>query len=76
MVIHHQKVQFFCAFFLVYRRQQHTAGVNAHHRSRRQIGNRNQRFPQQFFRLVEGTNTAEDRSLKAESDDELLDSAM
>ena len=58
MVIYHQKMELFFAFLVVYRTNQHTAGVNAHHRSRRKIGNSDTGLTDQFLRLVIGVNTA------------------
>ena len=60
MVINHQEVQFFFAFFTVDSRNQHTAGFNAHHCARRQVGNCNQGFADKGFRFIESTDTAED----------------
>ena len=38
VVIDHQKMKLFLAVFLVHRGQEHAAGVDPHHRSRREIG--------------------------------------
>ena len=37
VVVHHQKMQLFLTVSLVHRGQEHAAGVDPHHRSRREI---------------------------------------
>ena len=37
MVVYHQEMELFLALLVMYGTDQHTAGVNAHHRSWRQI---------------------------------------
>ena len=46
------------SFFVVYRTNQHTAGINAHHRSWRKIGNSDTGLADKLLRLVIGVNTA------------------
>ena len=57
-VVHHQKIQSFFSVFLMNRRNQHPAGINAHHLTGRQIYNSDCRLPNQFFRLVILVNSA------------------
>ena len=52
MVIEHEEVEFFFSLFLMDRGDQHTAGVDAHHCSRRQVGDSEKRLSDEFFRLV------------------------
>ena len=65
MIVHHKKVKFFLALLLVYCRNQHTAGVNAHHISRRKIYYCDSRLADKLLRLIVGVDTAEDRSVLA-----------
>ena len=58
VVVHHQKMKLFLAVFLVHRGQEHAAGVDPHHRSRRKIRDGDQSLSDQLFRLVIGVNTA------------------
>ena len=58
MVINHEQMEFFFLTALVDCGEKHTAGVDAHHRSRRQVGDGDQGLANQFFRLVECVNTA------------------
>ena len=67
MVIHHQQIQLLLAILFAHSRQQHTAGINSHHGSRRKIRNRNQRLANQLFRLVEHMNTAQNGAVCAGS---------
>ena len=48
----------FFAFFLVNCTEEHTAGVNAHHCSRRKICDSDKSLSNQFFRLIKAMNTA------------------
>ena len=56
VVVHHQKMQRFLAVSLVHRGQEHAAGVDSHHRSRREIRDGDQSLSDQLFRLVIGVN--------------------
>ena len=51
-VVYHQKVQAFMSVLLVYSRDQHTTGIDAHHLSRRQVGDGDASLANQLFRLV------------------------
>ena len=51
-VVYHQKIQSFLAVLLVYRRDQHTAGINAHHLPRRQVYNSDTGLAHQLFRFI------------------------
>ena len=57
-VVYHQKIQAFMSVLLVYCRDQHTTGINAHHLSRRQVGDCDTGLTNQLFRLVIVVNTA------------------
>ena len=58
VVIHHEKMKLFLPVALVDGREQHTAGLNAHHGARRQIRDCNQGLSNQLFRLVVGVDAA------------------
>ena len=51
--IEHQKVKLL-PFLGMHRGDQHAAGLDAHHRPRRQIGDHKQRLANQLLRLKEG----------------------
>ena len=59
VVIHHEKMKLFLPVALIDRREQHAAGLNAHHGARRQVRDCNQRLSDQLFRLVVSANAAE-----------------
>ena len=54
--VNHQKVQPFFAVLLVDSGKQHTAGFETHHRSGREVRDRNKRLADELFRLVIGVN--------------------
>ena len=58
VVIHHEKMKLFLPVALIDRREQHAAGLNAHHGARRQVRNRNQGLSDQLFRLVVSVDAA------------------
>ena len=64
VVIHHQKMQlFFIAVLLVVDcGKQHATGIDAHHLPRREIGDGDACFADQFFRLIVSMNTGKNRS--------------
>ena len=59
MVVHHQQMELFFSLFLMNGGNQHSAGINAHHGTGRQIGDGKQRLAYQLFRLVIGVNAAQ-----------------
>ena len=59
MWVKHEHVELFFSLFLVLCRDYHAAGVNAHHRSRRQVHYGNERLSDELFRLVESVDTAQ-----------------
>ena len=63
--IDHQQVKLFFAVFLVHGGDEHAAGVDAHHRARRQVGDGDARLADQLFRLIVHMNTGEDRAVNA-----------
>lgn len=67
MIIHHQQVQLLLAVLLAHCGKQHTAGVNAHHGTRRQVGDGDQRLTHQLFRLVISMDTGKDGAICAGS---------
>ena len=67
MVIQHQQMQLFFALFVVDSGDQHTAGVDAHHRSRRQVGDGDQSLANQLFRFLVCVDPAQDGALRAGS---------
>ena len=58
VVINHQKMKLFFAFFFVNSTEEHTARVNAHHSSRWKICDSNKSLSNQLFRLIKAMNTA------------------
>ena len=58
VVIHHEKMKLFLPVALIDRREQHAAGLNAHHGPRRQVRDCNQGLPDQLFRLVVSVDAA------------------
>lgn len=67
VVVYHQQVQLFFALYLMDSAEQHTAGLDAHHGSRRQVGDGDQCLAYEFFRLIEGMNTGKDGAVCAGS---------
>ena len=67
MVIYHQKMELFFAFLVVYRTDQHTAGIDTHHGSGRQIRDGDARFADELFRFVVLVDTGKDDSVGAGS---------
>ena len=65
MRIEHQKMKLFHALLVVNRRDQHAAGVDAHHGSGRQIHDGNARLADQFLRLVILVNAGKNDSVGA-----------
>ena len=58
-------MKLFHALLVVNRRDQHAAGVDAHHGSRRKICDGDARFSDQFLRLVVIVNAGKDDSIRA-----------
>jgi hypothetical protein len=56
--IHHQEMESFLVAFLVNGTDQHAAGIDAQHGSRRKIGDGDTGLSDQFFGLVISVNTA------------------
>lgn len=65
MVVYHEEMELFLAFFVVNGRNEHAAGVDTHHGSRRQIGNGDAGLADELFRFVEGMNAAQDDAVCA-----------
>ena len=65
MGIDHQQVQLFFAVFMVDGGNQHAAGVNAHHRSGRQVGDGDAGLADQLLRLVILVDAAQNDSIRA-----------
>ena len=51
-VIYHQQVQLFLTVLVVDGGNQHAAGINAHHRARRQVGDGDAGLADQLFRRI------------------------
>ena len=66
-VIHHQQVQLFLTVLVVDGGNQHAAGINAHHRARRQIGDGDAGLADQLFRRIVVVNTAQNHAIRAGS---------
>ena len=60
MRVNHEQVQSFFAVLLVDSGEEHAAGFEAHHRSGREVRDRNERLADELFRLVEGVDARED----------------
>ena len=56
--IDHQEMELFFLPFLVDGAEEHTAGFDAHHGSRRKIRDGDAGLSDQLFRLIKGVNTA------------------
>ena len=65
MVVYHDQVELFFAVALIDRGEEHAAGVDAHHRSGRQVGDGDQGLADELFGLVEGVDAAEDGAVGA-----------
>ena len=65
MIIQHQQMELLLALFGMNRRDQHAAGLNAHHRARRQVGDGQQGLADQLFRLIISMDAAQDGTLLA-----------
>ena len=63
LFINHQQVELLLALLLVDGGKEHTAGIDTHHRARRQVGDGNQRLADQFFRLIERMNAGENHAV-------------
>ena len=63
MRIDHQQMQLFLAVFVMDGRDEHTAGVDAHHGAGREIGDGDADLAHQFLRLIILMNAAQDLSL-------------
>lgn len=63
VVIHHKKVKLLSVSLLklAHCRKQHTTGLDAHHRSRWEIGNGDQGLSNQFLWLIKCMNTRKNR---------------
>ena len=56
--IDHQQMQLFFAVFVMHGGDKHTAGIDAHHRTRRQVGYSDAGLSNQLLRLIIIVNTA------------------
>ena len=65
MGVEHKEVEFFFALFVVDGGEKHTAGVNAHHRARREVSYGDAGLTDELFGLVEGVDTGKDSSVFA-----------
>ena len=54
--VNHEQVQPFFAVLLVDSGKQHTAGFETHHRSGREVGDRNKRLSNELFGLIISVN--------------------
>ena len=59
MVIYHDEVELFFALFCMSSGEEHTVRLNAHHRSRREVCDRDQGLADELFRLIISVNTGE-----------------
>ena len=63
VVVYHDQVELFFAFFCVGSGEEHTVTLNTHHDSRREVGDRNQGLADELFRLVISVNTGENGAI-------------
>lgn len=69
MVVNHQKMKFFvfAVLLVVHSGEKHSAGVDAHHLSRREIGDGDQGLSDQLFRLIISMNSRKNDAVSAGS---------
>ena len=69
MVVNHQKMKFFvfAVLLVVHSGEKHSAGVDAHHLSRREIGDGDQGLADQLFRLIISMNSGKNDAVSAGS---------
>ena len=67
MVIQHNEVQLLFALFVMHGGDEHTAGIDAHHRSGGQVGDGEKGLADQLFGLIIGMNTGENHPICARS---------
>ena len=65
--IHHQQMELFFAVFVMHGGDQHTAGVDTHHRAGRQVRNGDAGLSNQLFRLIILVNSAQNDPIYAGS---------
>ena len=67
MVVNHQKMKFFvfAVLLVVHSGEKHSAGVDAHHLSRREIGDGDQGLSDQLFRLIVSMDTGKNNPVCA-----------
>ena len=56
--VHHKEVELFLLAVLVDSTQEHTAGVNSHHSSRREVGNGDKSLADEVLRLIISVDSA------------------
>ena len=57
-------MQSFLAVFVMHGRDEHTTGIDTHHRARREVRDSDARFSDQFLRLVVIVNAGKDHSVR------------
>ena len=69
MGVNHQKMKFFvfAVLLVVHSGEKHSAGVDAHHLSRREIGDGDQGLSDQLFRLIISVNSRKNDAVSAGS---------
>ena len=65
--IHHQQMELFLAVFVMDGGDEHTAGVNAHHRAGREVGDSDAGLANQLLRLIILVNTTQNHPICAGS---------
>ena len=65
VLVHHEKVQPLGALLVMHGGDQHAAGIDAHHGSRRQVGDGDAGLAHQFLRLIVLVDAAEDHTVLA-----------
>ena len=67
LFINHQQVELLLALLLVDGGKEHTAGIDTHHRARRQVGDGDAGLADQLFRHIVVVNTAQNHAIRAGS---------
>lgn len=65
MRVYHEQMQLFFVSLVMYGGDKHTAGFNAHHRSRREVDDSDAGLADKLFRLIVRVNSGENRAVCA-----------
>ena len=67
MRINHQQMELFFAVFVMHGGDEHAAGIDTHHRARREVRDSDAGLSNQFFRLIIVVNTTQNDPIYASS---------